>query len=62
MEIQPQNPVFKNNPENFHPWYKGLTFGLCLHLHPYFVYTSSEDSGESAYAPTPQSHHCFLVG
>ena len=20
MESQPQNPVFRNNPENFHPW------------------------------------------
>ena len=20
MESQPQNPEFKNNPENFHPW------------------------------------------
>ena len=21
MESQPQNPEFRNNPENFHPWY-----------------------------------------
>ena len=20
MECQPQNPEFRNNPENFHPW------------------------------------------
>ena len=20
MESQPQNPEFRNNPENFHPW------------------------------------------
>ena len=26
----------------------GLNFYLSLHLHPYFVYTSSECSGESA--------------
>ena len=27
MESQPQNPEFRNNPENFHPWcydYTGL--------------------------------------
>ena len=22
MESQPQNPEFRNNPENFHPWAK----------------------------------------
>ena len=22
MESQPQNPEFRNNPENFHPWLK----------------------------------------
>ena len=49
MENQPQNPELRNNPENFHPWDKGLSFGLCLHLHPYFVYTSSDGSGESAH-------------
>ena len=21
MEGQPQNPEFRNNPKNFHPWY-----------------------------------------
>ena len=21
MESQPQNPEFRNNPENFHPWH-----------------------------------------
>ena len=26
---------------------RGLNFGLSLHLHPYFVYASSEDSGET---------------
>ena len=26
MESQPQNPEFRNNPENFHPWsYQLLT-------------------------------------
>ena len=24
MESQPQNPEFRNNPENFHPWVKIL--------------------------------------
>ena len=23
MESQPQNPEFRNNPENFHPWRPG---------------------------------------
>ena len=22
MESQPKNPEFRNNPENFHPWYQ----------------------------------------
>ena len=27
MESQPQNPEFRNNPENFHTWYcKTLIF------------------------------------
>ena len=34
MESQPQNPEFRNNPENFHPyWYQsdqGRFFGLGL--------------------------------
>ena len=30
---------------------KGLQFGLSLHLHPYFVYGSSEGSDESAHMP-----------
>ena len=28
---------------------RGLTVGLLLHLYPYFVYASSEDSGESTH-------------
>ena len=29
MESRPQNPEFRNNPENFHPWfYKLLTVTL----------------------------------
>ena len=24
MESQPQNPEFRNNPENFHPWISDL--------------------------------------
>ena len=23
MKSQPQNPEFRNNPENFHPWFDG---------------------------------------
>ena len=29
----------------------GLTFGLSLHLCPFFVYVSSEGSGKSAHIP-----------
>ena len=25
MESQPQNPEFRINPENFHPWAEGMT-------------------------------------
>ena len=28
---------------------RGLKFGLRLHVYPYFVYTNSEGSGESAH-------------
>ena len=28
---------------------RGPKFGMSLHLHPYFVYTSGEGSGESAH-------------
>ena len=38
MESQPQNPEFRSNLENFHPWARYLIFGLSLHLHPNFVY------------------------
>ena len=33
MESQPQNPEFRNNPENVHPWdtEAGISYGL-----PYF--------------------------
>ena len=48
MESQPQNPEFRNNPENFNPCYfnmhaqlssgaKVLKLVLNTHLHPYFV-------------------------
>ena len=40
-------------PLNFHTGVsrgtRGLNFGQCLHLHSYFVYASSECSGESAH-------------
>ena len=26
MESHPQNPEFRNNPENFHPWYHLFMF------------------------------------
>ena len=49
MESQPQNPEFRNNPENFHQCTlnmhvqlangdRGLNFGLSLHHFPYFVW------------------------
>ena len=28
-------------------WAKGVKFGLSFHLCPYFMYASSEDSGET---------------
>ena len=33
MESQPQNPAFRNNPENFHPWdvKTGLFLNSCLY-------------------------------
>ena len=31
-----------------------LNFGLHLHLHPYFVYVSSEGSGESGHLDSPE--------
>ena len=50
MESQPQNPEFRNNPENFHPCIfnesRGLNFCLSLHLNPNYVHVSREDSGE----------------
>ena len=33
MESQPQNPEFRNNPENFHPClavHEGLSLTLCM--------------------------------
>ena len=35
---------------------RGLTVGVSLHLHPYFMYASSEGSGQSA--QTHQSLRC----
>ena len=37
----------------------GLNLGFSLHLHSYFVYASSEGSGEWAYA---QTHRALTVG
>ena len=34
------------------------SFALSFHLHPWFVYSSSEGSGESAYAQTRLSICC----
>ena len=28
MESQPQNPEFRNNPENFHPWFNPWDNGI----------------------------------
>ena len=30
MERQPQNPEFRNNPENFHPWSSDAEFSSVL--------------------------------
>ena len=39
MESQPQDPEFRNNPENFHACVSsgtiGLNFSRSLHLHPH---------------------------
>ena len=49
MESQPQNPEFRNNPENFHPCdqlssgTRNDCFGLSLYQsHFYFVWASSK--------------------
>ena len=31
MESRPQNPEFRNNPENFHPWNLPPTVSRCLY-------------------------------
>ena len=33
MESQPQNPEFRNNPENFHPCFYSVAF-ISLFCHP----------------------------
>ena len=33
MESQPQNPEFRNNPENFHPCLYNVAFISCIVLH-----------------------------
>ena len=32
MESQPQNPEFRNNPENFYPWNHTLTIYMDLFI------------------------------
>ena len=32
MESQPQNPEFRINPENFHPWMSDLMLNACASL------------------------------
>ena len=32
MESQPQNPEFRNNPENFHPWVCYLIYSIEFHI------------------------------
>ena len=41
-----------------HPVARGLKFGLSLHLHPYFVYASSEGSGKSNDSSEPLLLEC----
>ena len=43
-----QVPLINAHPDVFKEA-RGLYFGLSLHLHPYFMYASSEGSGESAH-------------
>ena len=47
MESQPQNPEFRNNPENFHPWSRYVK-GIFLSIN-------------CNYLPTYQFHHVFWV-
>ena len=45
-----QMPLLNAHADLF-SWTRGLMFGLSLHLHPYFVYVSSEGCGESEHMP-----------
>ena len=51
MGSQPQNPEFRNNPGNFHPWLhseaRDIKFGGSLFPLPYFMYASSKGSCET---------------
>ena len=39
MESQPQNPEFRNNPENFHPWVIEENCGWYRSIHnPLYIY------------------------
>ena len=40
---------------------RGLTFGPSLHLQCYFVYASSEGSGDCAFAQAGLSLHCLAI-
>ena len=35
MESQPQNPEFRINPENFHPWFNTKLMNLLIYLSRY---------------------------
>ena len=44
MESQPQNPEFRNNPENFHPckrsymdMFMRLWYLSCIHIHSFKI-------------------------
>ena len=47
MESQPQNPEFRNNPENFHPCVCFIEFTLSKSLRKFFE--------RSAYLPCVQT-------
>ena len=42
MESQPQNPEFRNNPVNFHPWTFVCLFDLILYV-PSIIFHLNRD-------------------
>ena len=42
MESQPQNPKFRNNPENFHPCYQAQDVLMTLNRHGHTGFQSHQ--------------------